>query len=35
MMGLVEEEVAKEIMFNTRNRGAKVYDNGHYFSVEE
>lgn len=34
MLGLVEPEVAQEIMTNARQRGAKVYDNGHYFTVE-
>jgi len=34
MMGLVSPEIAREIMTNAREAGYKVYDNGHYFSVE-
>ena len=34
MMGLVSVEEAKQIMQNAKVAGFKVYDNGHYFSVE-
>lgn len=35
MLGIVERHTAECIMKVARDRGDKVYDNGHYFVVEE
>jgi hypothetical protein len=35
MLGLVERHTAECIMKVARGRGDRVYDNGHYFVVEE
>lgn len=35
MMGLVSAQDAEEIKRNAKVAGFKVYDNGHYFVVEE
>lgn len=34
MMGLVDIENKKQMIETARNAGYKVYDNGHYFSIE-
>lgn len=34
MMGLVSIEEAEQIKRNARVAGLKVYDNGHYFTVD-
>lgn len=35
MLGIVERHTAECIMKVARDRGDRVYDNGHYFVVEE